>query len=318
MKKIAYLQLHRICDQECVFCAQPSNGSVLDFKAIKKQIDAFVQDGYSKVIFSGGEPSLNKDFFEVIAYGKSLGIEMTILSNGHRFSEYDFAKKSVESGLLQYHISLHSHISDIHDALVKKPGSLKRCFQALHHLLSLSAHITINITINAYNVSYFDRLIKAILKEFPSIHGFIINNLETSQIPREHYSVIAKLSEIKKTIPNTLQILENSGKKFRIERVPFCYIRGYEHHSTDLEYVIDGEEKFLHYLGESRASHKVKKENYVHNSKYGESCSACDLKGLCAGQEGLNIHYFPEELIPQTVSEAEKKQIIQKFYECYC
>lgn len=317
MKKIAYLQLHRICDQECVFCAQPSNGSVLDFKAIKKQIDDFVSDWYTKIIFSWGEPSLNKDFFEVIAYGKSLGIEMTILSNGHKFSEYDFAKRAIECWLLQYHISLHSHIASIHDALVKKPWSLKRCFRALHNLLALSAHITINITINAYNVSYFDKLIKAILKEFPTIHGFIINNLETTQIPKEHYSVIAKLSDIKKTIPSTLKIIEDSGKKFRIERVPLCYIRGFEHHSTDLEYVIDGEEKFLHYLWESRVSHKVKKENYVHSSKYGESCFQCDLKWLCAGQEGLNIHYFPLELIPQKVSNIEKENIIKNFYECY-
>jgi MoaA/NifB/PqqE/SkfB family radical SAM enzyme len=114
---------------------------------------------------------------------------MTILSNGHRFAEYDFAKKAIESWLKDYHISLHSHIPSIHDALVKKEGSLKRCFMALHNLLKLWAHVTINITINAYNVAYFDKLITTILTKFPKVSGFIINNLETTQIPPSNYHV---------------------------------------------------------------------------------------------------------------------------------
>jgi 2-iminoacetate synthase ThiH len=52
MKKIAYLQLHRICDQECLFCAQPSNGASLDEDSLKKQIQLFHTEGYSKIIFS--------------------------------------------------------------------------------------------------------------------------------------------------------------------------------------------------------------------------------------------------------------------------
>lgn len=317
MKKIAYLQLHRICDQECLFCAQPSNGSVLDFESIKKQIDTYIENGYSKIIFSWGEPSLNKDFFQVIEYTRSRGIEMTILSNGHRFADYTFAKRAVEAWLIDYHISLHSHIEKIHDSLVKKEGSLKRCFQALTHLLSLWAHVTINITINAYNVIYFDRLIRTILKLFPKVSGFIINNLETTQIPKHHYHVIAPITLIQKHIPKALEILEASGKKYRIERVAMCHIRGFEHRSTDLEYLIEWEEKYLHFLGESRISHEVTWENYVHEKKYGPACQSCDLKGLCAGQEWLYIHYNPDTLIPQKVPQSEKDLILQKFYECF-
>jgi molybdenum cofactor biosynthesis enzyme MoaA len=203
---------------------------------------------------------------------------MTILSNGNRFCEPEYAKKAISAGLESYHISMHSHIHSIHDALVKKEGSLERCFKALQTLLSLGAHITINITINSYNVAYFDRLIATILRFFPDIDGFIINNLETSQIPKHYHSVIASLESIEKTIPRALSLIEASGKRVRIERVPMCYIRGFEHLSTDLEYTIGGEEKFLHYLGEFRESMELHRENYMNSQKYGKQCAKCDLK----------------------------------------
>lgn len=210
---------------------------------------------------------------------------MTILSNGNRFCEREYAQRAIAAGLGDYHISMHSHIHSIHDALVKKVGSLERCFLALQTLLSLGAHITINITINSHNVDYFDRLIATVLRFFPGIDGFIINNLETSQIPKRYHSVIAPLEKIAKTIPRALASIEAAGKRVRIERVPMCYIRGFEHLSTDLEYTIGGEEKFLHYLGEFRESGELNRENYMNAQKYGPQCNDCDLKGLCAGME---------------------------------
>ena len=317
MKKIAYLQLHRICDQECIFCAQPSNGAVLNFQNIKNQVDTYKEEWYSKIIFSWGEPSLNKDFFQVISYVQSLWIEMTILSNGHMFENFDFAKKSLSLGLVNYHISLHSHIPAIHDKLVMKAWWLKRCCSALRNLLFLGAHVSINVTINAYNVSYFDKLILSIIKTFPQIEGFIINNLETSQIPENHHHVIAQLDQMKTTIPKSLQIIIDAGKRVRIERIPMCYIRWYEYLSTDLEYTQWDEQKYLHYLGEMRNSGELNKNTYLHDSKYSPSCSRCDLYGLCAWMEWLHKHYNPEDLFPQVVSEEEKNQILIKFHEVF-
>ena len=72
MKKIAYLQLHRICDQDCIFCAQPSNGASLDYETLTAQIVTFQQEGYSKIIFSGGEPSLNKDLIRIVEFTQKL------------------------------------------------------------------------------------------------------------------------------------------------------------------------------------------------------------------------------------------------------
>jgi hypothetical protein len=60
---------------------------------------------------------------------------------------------------------------------------------------------------------------------FPGLKGFIINNLETSQITSRYYGVIASLGDIKKIIIPAIEYIQSYGKDVRIERVPMCYMR---------------------------------------------------------------------------------------------
>jgi MoaA/NifB/PqqE/SkfB family radical SAM enzyme len=175
------------------------------FSEIQSQLDYYIENDYTGVIFSGGEPTISPYFFETIRYCRDQGLDMSILTNGHMLRKREFARESITSGLSEYHISLHSHIPAIHDAVVKKEGSYRRSLEAMHNILLEGGKLIVNITINAYNVNYFPKVIKFLLKTYPGISGFIINNLETSQIKKEHYHVIASLQAISKIIMASLE-----------------------------------------------------------------------------------------------------------------
>jgi len=61
MANLGYIQLTRQCNQKCLFCSNPENEQVLDLDQIKDKIDQLIKDGYTGVILTGGEPTLNPD-----------------------------------------------------------------------------------------------------------------------------------------------------------------------------------------------------------------------------------------------------------------
>lgn len=308
-QKTAYLQLHRICDQDCIFCAQPTNGKYLNFWEIQKQIDFYISEWYSEIIFSWWEPSMSPYFFETLEYCKKKNMHMRILTNWHKFMNSEFAKKSIQAWLHSYHISIHSHIESIHDSMVKKQWSYKRSLQAMMNILKYGGKLTVNITVNSYNVKYFPKMIHFFLKNFHTLDGFIINNLETSQITSRYYSVIASLWDIKKIIIPSLQLILDQHKNVRVERVPMCYLRGYEHLSTDVELSLMWEVKYLHYLDAQTSSWELNSDTFSADYTYGKACNSCDLKEICWWIAWLWEHYNEEDLYTQRLTEEEKERL---------
>lgn len=309
-KKEAYIQLHRICNHDCIFCAQPTNGLFLTYNDITKQIDDFQKEGYTWLIFSWWEPTLSPFYFDAVEYAISEWFEIRLLTNGDSMSDKNFAKKSISKGLLDYHISIHSHIEKIHDSLVKFKGSYKNSLKAMYNIVKFGGKLTINITINSYNVWYFDKTIDFLLKVIPWIEWFILNNLETSQIEAKHFWVIARLEDIALTIPQSLQLIIDAWKSVRIERVPMCYIRWYEHLSTDIEYTVLWEKKYLHYLEDQREWGEINDKTCSAHYTYWKNCESCWLKNICTGMEWLWKHYDESELITQKVNKDEMDQIM--------
>jgi MoaA/NifB/PqqE/SkfB family radical SAM enzyme len=235
---------------------------------------------------------------------------MRILTNGHMLASSSFALRSIKQWLQSYHISLHSHIESIHDAMVKKPWSYRRSLEAMKNIIKSWWSLTINITINSYNVKYFPKMILFFIKNFPQIEGFIVNNLETSQITNKYFWVIADLKDIKEIIIPTLKIIEESWKEVRVERVPMCYMRWYEHLSVDVEYTILGDEKYLHYLDDTTVSGVLDSSTHSADYTYWQACKWCDLQKICSGIVGVGTHYKEEDLFTQKVSEQEIELII--------
>lgn len=314
-KKIAYMQLHRICDQECIFCAQPSNWNYMNFDEIRKQIDSYVLKWYEWVIFSWWEPSISPFFFETLEYSQKNNLDMSILTNWHMFENEDFAKKSIEYWLKKYHISLHSHIKKIHDKIVLKEWWYIRSLKAMNNILKYWWNLTVNITINSKNVKFFDKTILFFIKLFPRLDWFIINNLETSQIKSKYYSIIAKLKDIDKVIKKSLQIILDNNKNIRIERVPMCYLRWYEHLSTDIEFTVLNEKKYLHYLDWNTKSWELNKNTCSADYTYWKNCKKCDLNKICSWIEWLWVHFNEEELFTQNLSKVEYNNILSNIWK---
>ncbi|EOB3676319.1 GTP 3',8-cyclase MoaA [Vibrio vulnificus] len=116
-RKFYYLRLSvtDVCNFKCTYCLpdgyQPSgqkNSSFLNLSEIRRVVKAFADCGTSKVRITGGEPSLRKDFTEIIhTVASTQGIKrVATTTNGYRMEKHIGEWK--EAGLNQINVSVDS------------------------------------------------------------------------------------------------------------------------------------------------------------------------------------------------------------------
>ncbi|HFQ5056180.1 GTP 3',8-cyclase MoaA [Vibrio vulnificus] len=116
-RKFYYLRLSvtDVCNFKCTYCLpdgyQPSgqkNSSFLNLAEIRRVVKAFADCGTSKVRITGGEPSLRKDFTDIIhTVASTQGIKrVATTTNGYRMEKH--IEEWKEAGLNQVNVSVDS------------------------------------------------------------------------------------------------------------------------------------------------------------------------------------------------------------------
>ncbi|MCK6262153.1 GTP 3',8-cyclase MoaA [Vibrio sp. ZSDE26] len=116
-RKFYYLRLSvtDVCNFKCTYCLpdgyKPSgqkNSSFLTVPEVKRVVSAFAECGTSKVRITGGEPSLRKDFIDIIdTVSSTSGIQkVATTTNGYRMEKQVADWK--QAGLTHINVSLDS------------------------------------------------------------------------------------------------------------------------------------------------------------------------------------------------------------------
>ncbi len=156
MKEVV-LEIAYSCNAECLFCCNPwrnpkgapyPQGEVLDKKGFCIVIDKLRDWGTKTIIFSGGEPLLNPDVFEIAAYSKEQGLRNALLTNGMLVERFS---KEIGENFEMVQISLHG-TEKTHDMLTGIKGSFHRAINGKKTLEDCAASITANIIVNRLNL----------------------------------------------------------------------------------------------------------------------------------------------------------------------
>ncbi len=293
MANLGYIQLARRCNQKCVFCSNPPNGRIISLDDAKRFVDDFIERQYHGIILTGGEPTLFGPITELLNYARERDIPMRMVSNGQKTADFDYLKSLVDAGLVQLHLSIHSVREKVEDYLTQIPGSFKNQMKSLENAAKLGLNTDINCVINKLNADHLDENVKWLTNRFPKIHHFVWNNLDPCLNDEMDRSVIARLSDFEISLFKAMYYLERTGRSFRVERVPLCYMADYAAFSTETRKIIKDEERIVHFLDQKETVHQV---NFAHG-KF-DICKTCRYEPICAGLFMLGNGYDPKELSP--------------------
>lgn len=155
-----------ICNLKCAHCYE-------DAGRIKPELstdEAFrVLDVFSRIAgvglpalsFSGGEPLMRRDFFEVANYAKKRIPFLSIATNGTLLSK-DNVKRIKDVGVDYVEISLDGASSSVHDSFRGVPGSFKKTLQGIKNCRDEELDVCIATTAHKKNLSEMSKILEIV------------------------------------------------------------------------------------------------------------------------------------------------------------
>jgi radical SAM protein with 4Fe4S-binding SPASM domain len=151
------------CNNKCQFCYAYSpyrESGEMTTEEVKTVMDIIVDDAHvPSLSFTGGEPTLREDIFELIAYGREKGLRVNLITNGRRCADPEFVQRLVEAGLNSSQVSIEGPDAETHDYIVGIPGAFDQTVQGIKNLRATDIYTHCNTTICQPNLDRLDDLV---------------------------------------------------------------------------------------------------------------------------------------------------------------
>jgi MoaA/NifB/PqqE/SkfB family radical SAM enzyme len=173
-----WVRLTYDCNDRCIFCldSQTHDGTLRDLGEIKEQILDGARKGATRLILSGGEPTIHPRYVDFIKLGRLAGYrKIQTVTNGRMFAYKEFITRCIDAGLGEITFSIHGPNARVHDALVGVKGAFDQEVQGLRHALDDGRVIVnIDVCVNRGNVKVLPELIRTFVamgvREYDLLH----------------------------------------------------------------------------------------------------------------------------------------------------
>src|SRR5580698_7400031 len=131
------------CNERCIHCyLDHEDHGEMTTSEIKDLLDQLAEAGVFFLTLSGGEILMRKDFFDILEYARMRAFCVKLKTNAVLIREKE-AERMRDLGVEAIQISIYSHRPEVHDAITKVPGSLRRSINAIRFLKSQGLKVII-------------------------------------------------------------------------------------------------------------------------------------------------------------------------------
>lgn len=184
------LSVTKFCNLHCRMCDYPKFSQFekqLSCEQIKLVIRESAALGAKILELSGGEPMVRKEIYEIIAYARSFGLEVLIVTNGVLMRQSE-VRKLIEAGLTSVSFSMEGP-EPIHD-YIRGQGNYQKTLSAIRCFLSYqpevaNLNIIVGITLSRYNYQAILSFSK-FLSEETGVHQVTLNPFSGEMLVRKN------------------------------------------------------------------------------------------------------------------------------------
>lgn len=153
----AYILHLDACNQKCLFCMKSDDIQKklkLDYKSVAKKIMIAKRNGFQKIDFFGGEPTIFPFLKDAILLAQKNGMISTLATNCLKFSSNRYTKtffSGIDIGNISIRTSLHSHKEKIHDHITQVSGSHQHTVAGIKNILKKTKRLCTTVVITSLN-----------------------------------------------------------------------------------------------------------------------------------------------------------------------
>ncbi|MEE8401796.1 MAG: radical SAM protein [Candidatus Hydrothermarchaeaceae archaeon] len=166
-KPLVVWNMSRRCNLRCMHCYIKSEDKdytgELTTEEAKEFIDDLAEHDIPVLLFSGGEPLLRKDFYELAKYASDSGIRAVVSTNGTLITK-DAAKKMKEAGIEYVGISLDGG-PETHNKFRGQPNAFEKAIEGIKNAMDEGLRAGVRFTLNQLNFNDLDEVIDIVVKE---------------------------------------------------------------------------------------------------------------------------------------------------------
>ena len=157
----------RTCNLKCIHCymdsdAQKYQGELTTAEA-KRFIDDLAEFRVPVLLFSGGEPLIRPDFFELAEYTAAHGIRPTLSTNGTLITR-EVAQRIKDIGVGYVGISLDG-LREVNDKFRGRAGAFQAAMEGIQNCVAVGQRVGLRFTINSHNLAELDNIFDFIEEE---------------------------------------------------------------------------------------------------------------------------------------------------------
>lgn len=309
------------CNLKCVHCYQDADKEderELSTDEAKKMIGEIARAGFKIMIFSGGEPLMRNDIFELVSHAASRGLRPVFGTNGTLITR-EIASKLKECGACAMGISVDSLDPAKHDRFRGLPDAYALTMQGIEACKSAGLPFQLHTTVVDWNrdeicqITDFAQEIGALAHYIffliPVGRGLFIEDTalqvqENEELLRE---IMAKSSEVDIDVkptcaPQFTRVAEQMGIETRFTRgclagLTYCVI-GSEGIVRPCAYMTEEagdvrERPFDEIWSNSEVFAKLRSE------AYSGACGTCDYREGCGGCRARAAYYHDGDILAQ-------------------
>lgn len=166
------------CNLKCKHCYQDAGSAGAGKEELSAEerfrvIDDIASNDIPTIFFSGGEPIIRQDFWDIARYAKEKGLYLSIASNGTLFTKEN-AKKAKDIGFGYVAVSLDAATSEKHDAFRGVPGMWNRSIEGIRNLIDAGVATCIQYTFSRDNADELPKMFE--LREKLGAYKVIVYN----------------------------------------------------------------------------------------------------------------------------------------------
>ncbi|WP_407928650.1 TIGR04053 family radical SAM/SPASM domain-containing protein [Alkalihalobacterium elongatum] len=216
---IVIWEVTRACALKCLHCRAEAqykeDPRQLSFEEGKKLIDQIAEMDNPLFVFTGGDPLMRPDLFDLAKYAideKKLAVSMTPSATPKVTRAAVEQAKTV--GLSRWAFSLDGSNAEIHDYFRGTNGSFDRTMKGISYLKELNIPIQINTTVSNYNFDDLERISECV-KEMGAVLWSLFFLIPTGRAqqkdmlsPKQHEEVMKWLVKVQQKMPYHVKATE--------------------------------------------------------------------------------------------------------------
>lgn len=323
-------EVTRACAYACVHCRadaqhqrDPREVTTAEALILIDRLAGF--GNHPILVFTGGDPLMRPDVFELIAYASEKGLRCSLTPTATALPTHARLVQARKAGIRRLALSLDAPQAEIHDGFRQVKGSWQRTMDILHRAHDVGLSVQVNTTVARHNIDILDQMVPFI-KDVGAVQWSVFFLVPTGRAlveqmisPEQHeqafnwlydlaqsasFDIKATAAPMYRRVAIERKKNQNGGQPVTFQSAGFQYADGLNRPTKGVN---DGNGfMFISHIGQIQPSGFLPitagdvrlddvVEVYRHSpifkdlrnpDKYKGVCGVCEYRQVCGGQRG--------------------------------